>query len=350
MPGLVCSGPGNRPGLIVSEITELSVGVDVGGTKIAAAAISGTAVVESHERPTVLDAAGILDEIEGAARSVIQAAGVPVTAVGIGVPSQVEFATGRVMASVNIPFQGVNLREELGTRLGLPVYVDNDGNCAALAEAYLAQGGPAQHLVMYTMGTGVGGGVVIDGRVFRGATGLGAELGHVVIQADGPECPGNCPNRGCMEALCSGLALERDATQLGRDRPDSPLGNIVAQKGRVTGRDTVAAARDGDPDALALLEQVGTWLGVGIANAINTFEPEWVAVGGGLSAAADLFLGRAIEEACSRALPASLAGVRIAPARGGPAAGVIGAALLASQEYARATRDTQTATASEGAL
>jgi glucokinase len=334
----------------VSEPTELSVGVDVGGTKIAAAAVAGTSVVESHEQPTVLDAAGILDEIEAAARTVIDGAAGRVVAVGVGVPSQVHFATGRVMASVNIPLKGVELRQELGARLGLPVFVDNDGNCAALAEAYLAENGPTRHLVMYTMGTGVGGGIVIDGRVFRGATGLGAELGHVVIQADGPDCPGNCPNHGCMEALCSGLALERDATALGRERPDSPLGRIVAEKGRVTGRDTVAAAREGDPDARALLQQLGTWLGVGISNAINTFEPELVAIGGGLSSATDLFLDRAIEEAKSRVLPASLPGAHIAPALGGAAAGVIGAALLASQEYARGTRDTQTETASEGVL
>jgi glucokinase len=244
----------------------------------------------------------------------------------------------------------VELREELGSRLGRPVYVDNDGNCAALAEAYLAEGAPIRNLVMYTMGTGVGGGIVTDGRVFRGATGLGAELGHVVIQADGPECPGNCPNRGCMEALCSGLALERDATELGRERPDSPLGRIVAERGRVSGRDTVDVARQGDPDALRLLEQLGTWLGVGISNAINIFEPEWVVVGGGLSAAGDLFFDRAVEEAKSRALPASLPGVRIGMAHGGPAAGVIGAALLASQEYARATRETQSETANEGVL
>jgi glucokinase len=340
----------SAPRLNVSEISELSVGVDVGGTKIAAAAVSGTSVIESHERPTVLDPAGILDEIEGAAREVIDRAGGSVSAVGIGVPSQVHFATGRVMASVNIPLHGVELRQELGTRLGLPVFVDNDGNCAALAEAYLAKAGPVSNLVMYTMGTGVGGGIVIDGRVFRGATGLGAELGHVVVQADGPECPGNCPNRGCMEALCSGLALERDATALGRERPESPLGRIVAEKGRVTGRDTVAAAREGDADACALLEQLGTWLGVGFSNAINTFEPEWVVVGGGLSAAGDLFFDRAVQEAKSRALPAALAGVRIALAQGGPAAGVIGAALLASQEYGRSTRETHTQTASEGVL
>jgi glucokinase len=341
---------GYRPDLNVSATSELSVGVDVGGTKIAAAAISGTTVVESHERPTVLEADAILEEIACAAREVMDVADGDVAAVGVGVPSQIHFATGRVMASVNIPLAGVELRQELGSRLGLPVYVDNDANCAALAEAYLAEGGPARHLLMYTIGTGVGGGVVIDGRVFRGATGLGAELGHTVIQADGPECPGNCPNRGCMEALCSGLALERDATALGKARPDSPLGQIVGEKGRVTGRDTVAAARSGDPDALGLLEQLGTWLGVGISNAINVFEPEWVVIGGGLSSAGDLFLDRAVEEARARALPAGLPGVRISLAHGGPAAGVIGAALLASHEYARATRDTQTKTASEGVL
>src|SRR5205085_6550960 len=165
-------------------------------------------------------------------------------------------------------FQGVNLREELGRRLGLPVYVDNDGNCAALAEAYLAQGGPAQHLVMYTMGTGVGGGVVIDGRVFRGATGLGAELGHVVIQADGPECPGNCPNRGCLEALCSGTALARDATEYAKDHPDSELGRRAREHGKVTGVDVVQLARRGDPGSLRLLEYFANNLGVGIANVV----------------------------------------------------------------------------------
>jgi len=334
----------------VSDVPELSVGIDVGGTKIAAAAVSGTTVIETHERATVLDPSGILDEIECAARELIAARPGSVGAVGVGVPSQVHFATGRVMASVNIPLAGVELRQVLEERLELPVYVDNDGNCAALAEAYLAEDGPARHLVMYTLGTGVGGGVVIDGRVFRGATGLGAELGHVVLQSDGPECPGNCPNRGCMEALCSGLALERDATALGRERPDSPLGRTLARKGRVTGRDTVAAAREGDPDALALMERLGTWVGVGISNAVNAFEPEWVVIGGGLSAAADLFFDRAVEEARARALPESLHAVRIAPARGGPAAGVIGAALLATHEYARATRDTQSETASEGVL
>jgi glucokinase len=317
---------------------------------VAAAAVSGTTILETHERPTMLTSGEeLVDEIERAAREVIQRSGPPV-AVGVGVPSQIDFATGRVITSVNIPLAGFNLREDLGTRLGVPVYVDNDANCAALAEAYLAEGGPARHLVMYTVGTGVGGGVVIDGHVFRGATGLGAELGHVVIEANGPECPGNCPNRGCMEALCSGLALERDATSAGREKPDSPLGLILAEHGKVTGRATVAAARDGDPDALELLQKLGTWLGVGISNAMNTFEPEAVVIGGGLSAASDLFLPRAIEEAESRVLPALLPKMRVEVARGGPAAGVIGAALLAAHEQALASGNTHTETANEGVL
>jgi glucokinase len=349
VPSIVRGGIGQTR-VEMNDLTELSIGVDVGGTKVAAAAVRGTTLVERHERPTVLTSGTLLvDEIVRAAQHVIEAAGTPV-AVGVGVPSQIDFASGRVASSVNIPLEGFNLREELGDRLGLPVYVDNDANVAALAEAYLAEGGPARFLVMYTMGTGVGGGIVIDGHVFRGATGLGAELGHVVVDANGPECPGNCPNHGCMEALCSGLALERDATLLARRKPDSPLGRIVAEHGKVTGRATVAAARDGDPDALELLEGLGTWLGVGISNAINIFEPEAVVVGGGLSAAGDLFMPRAIEEARSRALPAGVPNVRIELARGGPAAGVIGAALLAVREHSRASGNTQTATANEGVL
>lgn len=349
MPSIVPDGIGQLA-VEMNDLTELSIGVDVGGTKVAAAAVRGTTILNTHERPTVLTSGSILvDEIERAAREVIDAAGTPV-AVGVGVPSQIDFASGRVASSVNIPLEGFNLREELGTRLGLPVYVDNDANAAALAEAYLAEPGPARFLVMYTIGTGVGGGVVIDGHVFRGATGLGAELGHVVIEADGPECPGNCPNRGCMEALCSGLALERDATRLGHSKPGSPLGRIVMEQGRVTGRATVAAAREGDPDALGLIMQLGTWLGVGISNAINVFEPEAIVIGGGLSVAGDLFMPRAIEEARARALPAAVPHVRIELARGGPAAGVIGAALLAVREHMRAGGNTQTATANEGVL
>ena len=200
---------------------------------------------------------------------------------------------------------------------------------------------------MYTLGTGVGGGIVIGGRIFRGSHGLGAEMGHVVIRADGPDCPGNCPNRGCLEALCSGTALGRDGAELANDRPDSALGRRLAEQGEVTARDVVAEAHDGDADALRLIERYAENLGVGISNAINVFEPDLIVIGGGLSQAADLFLDRAWDEAGSRALPALFERVRLSVARAGAQAGVIGAGLLAAQETGRNV-DTAGLTASEG--
>ena len=319
------------------------LGVDVGGTKIAVGAVSGCEAREIVEHPT--DKSGsepLLNGIEAGVREVTSKTGEPV-AVGVGVPSQIEFATGTVLTSVNIPLAGVPLREVLGERLGLPVYVDNDANCAALAEAELLE---ANNLVMLTLGTGVGGGVVIGGRIFRGTHGLGAELGHFSVIADGPPCPGNCPNRGCLEALCSGTALERDATELGKARPNTRLGQIYAEHGRVTGREAVAAAQEGDPEARLLFERLGTWLGIGIAGYVDVFEPELMVIGGGLSRAADLFLERAREEAASRALPALWERVKLTLASGGADAGVIGAGLLAAHETGRDTAQVKAETQS----
>jgi glucokinase len=324
------------------------IGVDVGGTKVGAARIEGSDCKCHVEEPTHLDSSdGLIDQIEKVIRTVIETEGEP-QAIGVGLPSQIDFASGTVVASVNIPLEGVPLGEKLEERLGIPVSVDNDANCAALAEAHFIEGGPARHLVMYTLGTGVGGGVIIDGAIFRGATGLGAELGHVVIDWDGPECPGACPNHGCLESLCSGLALERDATEFAQDHPDSRLGKLLSEsdQGKVRGRDVVAAAGDQDQDALKLLEKLGTYLGVGLCGAINTFEPEYIVIGGGLSQGADFFLDRAREEATSRALPALADRVRIQLAQGGADAGLIGAGLLAAQESAK--RDTAGATTKEG--
>lgn len=289
------------------------LGVDVGGTKVAVAAIEGNDARHAVEYPTPLESTdALLDCIEQAVREVAATAGEP-DAVGVGVPSQIEWATGTVVASVNIPLTDVPLREELGRRFGVPVYVDNDASCAALAEAHAID---ARELVMLTLGTGVGGGIVTGGRIFRGAHGLGGELGHVVVEAEGPECPGSCPNRGCLEALCSGTALERAAG--------------------MKGREVVEAARAGDADARAHLDQLGRYLGIGISNMVNAFQPEFVVIGGGLSAAADLFLETAVAEAGSRALPKLWERTTVQVAQAGNAAGVIGAGLLALQEYSRA--------------
>ena len=312
------------------------LGVDVGGTKVAVAAVEGVRAAHAAEHPTMLTSAdALLDGVEHVVREVIREAGEP-DAIGVGVPSQIDFATGTVVTSVNIPLTGVSLRDELAHRFSLPVVVDNDANCAALAEAHILG---ERQLVMLTLGTGVGGGVVIDGRTFRGAHGLGAELGHMTVNPDGPPCPGNCPNHGCLEAYCSGQALERDATELVRDRPDSTLADRLGPEGTVAGPDLVAAAEDGDPDALFLMDNFGRMLGMGIANYVNIFEPAHLAIGGGLSRASHLFLERATEEAGRRALPALWKRVKVALAKGGANAGVIGAGLLAELEVA-GDRDT----------
>ena len=317
------------------------LGVDVGGTKVAVAAVEGVTATHAAEHPTVTASAdALLDGVEHVVRDVIAAAGEP-EAIGVGVPSQIDFATGTVETSVNIPLTGVPLREELGRRFGVPVFVDNDANCAALAEAHIVG---EDDLVMLTLGTGVGGGVVMGGMTFRGAHGLGAELDHMTINPDGPPCPGNCPNRGCLEAYCSGQALERDATELATDKPDSLLAGRLGPDGKVSGREVVAAADGGDSDALLLMENFARMLGVGIASYVNVFEPSRLAIGGGLSRASHLFLERAIREAESRALPALWKRVSVELAEGGADAGVIGAGLLAAIELER-DRNTETAKA-----
>jgi glucokinase len=322
------------------------LGVDVGGTKVAVAAVEGVTASRTREHPTVtVSTDALLDGVEHAVRDVIADAGQP-DAIGVGVPSQIEFGTGTVETSVNIPLTGVPLREELGRRFGVPVVVDNDANCAALAEAHILG---ESHLVMLTLGTGVGGGVVIDGLTFRGADGLGAELGHIAVSSDGPPCPGNCPNRGCLEAYCSGQALARDATEVAIDKPDSNLAKVLGPDGKISARQLVAAAEAGDPDALLIMDNFGRMLGVGIANYVNIFQPTRLAVGGGLSRASHLFFDRAVQEAGARTLPALWKRVHVALAEGGADAGVIGAGVLATQEIERG-RDTDLskATTSEG--
>jgi glucokinase len=312
------------------------LGVDVGGTKVAVAAVDGVTATDTAKHATVTESPdALLDGMEHVIREVIRKAGEP-EGIGVGVPSQIDFATGTVETSVNIPLAGVPLREELARRFDLPVFVDNDANCAALAEAHIVG---ERDLVMLTLGTGVGGGVVIDGMTFRGAHGLGAELGHITVNPDGPPCPGNCPNRGCLEAYCSGQALERDATELARDKADSALGSRLDADGDLSTHELVAAAEARDPDALLIFQNFARMLGIGIANYVNIFEPSRLAIGGGLSRASHLFFDRAVQEAGVRALPALWKRVHVALAEGGADAGVIGAGLLARMELAR-DRDT----------
>jgi glucokinase len=219
----------------------------------------------------------------------------------------------------------------LEDRLGVPVFVDNDATVAAFAEAHDESGALDTHnLVMLTVGTGVGGGVVIDGRVYRGATGGAGELGHQLISvSDPPPPPTHFPQPGSLEALAAGHVLDRMAREAAQTHPESALGRLGD---RASGPEAVQAAHDGDPIARQLLATLGRRLGIGIANAINTFDPEVVAIGGGVSAAGELLLGPAREVALGYVLPGVGTQTEIRIARSGPQAGVRGAALLARSE------------------
>lgn len=313
------------------------IGVDVGGTKVLVAALREGRLTEPLLTPTrATSGEALLEEIVGQIEAMRETCADGVAAVGVGVPSVVDFPTGSARSSVNIPLRDVPLRQVLRERLGLPVYIDNDATCAALAEAHDEEGNLTAHsLVMVTVGTGVGGGIVIDGRVYRGATGGAGELGHMVIAAppDGAAAvPGQFPQPGSLEALASGRALDRMAADGAAAHPDSALGRILADGRPVTGTDAVAAAKAGDSVAVAMLAELGRRLGIGIANVINTFDPEVVAIGGGVSTAGDLLLEPARAAAFGYVLPGVGTATEVRIARSGPLAGVRGAALLAGQE------------------
>jgi glucokinase len=313
------------------------IGVDVGGTKLSVATLQGERLDVGDVLPTAgASAEALIDEITGAVDTVRT----PDTrAVGIGVPSVVEFATGRVKWSVNVKLTDVPLRTVLEQRLGLPVFVDNDTTCAALAEAHDGARMAVRNLVMLTVGTGVGGGLVLGGRVYRGATGAAGELGHTLIGArleHGVPAARGFPQEGSLESLASGRVLDGLAEATARAHPESALGLLRARGVHVRGPDVVAAAQAGDDHARALVTLLGRRLGIGIANAINTFDPEVVVIGGGVSAAGELLLGPARESARGFVVPGVGEATEIRLGRYGVEAGVRGAALLAGHELGAA--------------
>jgi len=316
-----------------SEPTTI-VGVDVGGTKVSVATLRDGKFGEPRIAPT---AHGSTEQFIGeVVQAVRSAAGDDLAAVGIGVPSVIEFATGRVRTTVNIPvLQDVPLRHVLERQLGVPVFVDNDATVAALAEAHDEHAGlDAGCLVMITLGTGVGGGIVIGGRPYRGATGAAGEIGHTLIgiEHEIPPATDHFPQPGSLESLAAGHALDGLARAAASRHPDSVLGALLAERGRVNGVDTVVAAQAGDRVAVDLLALLGRRVGIGIANAINTFDPDVVAIGGGVSSAGDLVLAPAKEVARQYVREGVGTKTEIRLARSGPQAGVRGAALLARSE------------------
>jgi glucokinase len=291
------------------------IGVDLGGTKILAGVVDREGAIETRrERPTPVESEGaLLAALEDAVEELFDG---EIGAVGLGIPSTIDQRRGRAISSVNIPLQDVDLRGRISSRFDRPCGIDNDANAAAIAEWKVGAGRGAQNLVMLTLGTGVGGGLILDGKPFRGAVGAAAELGHMVIEHDGRPCQGNCTGRGHLEAYLTGEAAERDAEEVFGEEADS--------------HSLITRAREGDEAALSILRESGRRLGSALGSFVNIFDPELIVIGGGFGAAADEFLlGPAREVLYREARPPGRDSVRVVPAQLGREAGLIGAGFVA---------------------
>jgi glucokinase len=307
------------------------IGIDAGGTKLLGGVVDEQMVVHHrvHRTWRGSDRQETLDIFTGAVEE-IRAAAPEVEAIGFGVPALMERETGIARWSNHLPaLDGVPFGDLMSERLGLPVSVDNDGNASMLAES---RGGAAQgasHAVMVCLGTGIGGGLLVNGEVYRGATGVGGEVGHAVLQLHGPDCPGDCPGQGCFEALVSGNAIGREGLRVAEEHSDSQLGRRLAADREISGGLVTELAHDGDPLAREVLREVGERLGHGLVGLVNTFNPEVIVIGGGAVRAGEMLLEPAREVVAERALPPAREVVRIAAAHYGDEAGMMGAALLA---------------------
>ncbi len=314
------------------------IGVDLGGTKLLAGAVDpGLGVhVRTQRTVTGLDQRALLDVTVDAVSEVREAPGPEAEAVGFGIPVLMDQSTGRAVVGINTPLADLAFADVMAERLGLPVFVDNDGNTAALGEhrAGAAQG--ATEAIVLTLGTGIAGGLILRDELYRGALGAAGELGHMVIDFDGPGCVGNCPNRGCAELYTSGTALAREAERLGAIHPDSGLARLIRQGRVLAGPLVTELAYDGDAAALEAIELIGARLGIVIANLVNIFNPQVVVIGGGVIAAGELLLAPARAVMTERVLPFLAEHVSILPAHFGVEAGMVGAAALAYDDIARA--------------
>ena len=305
----------------------------MGGTKILVGVIGEDRRVlyEDQERSAGQGQDQLLETLEREVREALEARP-NVAAVGLGIPCTIDRKRGVAISAVNLPIHNVPIRDLMRERLGIPVFIDNDANVAALAEHRFGAAKGTSDAVMLTIGTGIGGGVIIDGEVYRGATGAASEPGHMVIDFDGPPCQGNCPNHGCLETFASGTALAREGRVAAEREPESALGRVLAEGGTIDGKAVTDAANVGDPTALAVVAEAARRLGAGLSGLANIFEPDVIVLGGGVTkAVGELMIGPARDELRSRALP-PMNEVPVELAELGTEAGMVGAAEMARLE------------------
>ena len=304
-----------------------AIGVDLGGTKIAAGVVDARGKILRHE--TVPYRVGDADAVVERFRELVSSLDVhdPV-GVGIGAAGLIDFANGRYLYGPNTGLPTFDLADRLSKVLGLPVRLDNDANCAAWAEHRFGSGRGTRHFLAVTLGTGIGGGIVIDGKPYRGAHGVAGEIGHMLVDPEGPVC--GCGRRGCWEVLASGLALTRTVREeLILEQASALWERTGGDPTKVDGPMVTECARAGDPFARRSVDRLATWVGWGLASLVNILEPERIAIGGGLARDWDLLAERAITAMTERAeAPEHRTLPDVVAAELGPEAGIVGAALL----------------------
>jgi glucokinase len=309
----------------------LAIGVDVGGTKIAAGVVGEKgAIIEMVRRPTpAANASATIEVISEAVRELLSRH--EIEAVGIGAAGFVEESRSSVVFAPNLAWRNEPVARQVEDRTGRPVVVENDANAAAWAEAKFGAGRGHDHLVMITIGTGIGGGLVLNGALYRGRWGIAGEPGHYRVVPDGRLC--GCGNRGCWEQYASGSALVAEARDFARRSPGAAVRLLQLSGGTpegITGPEVMTAAREGDAAALRCFDIIGRWLGEGLADMAAILDPGCFVLGGGVSEAGDLLIGQT-----RAAFENGLTGRQYRPhaavvlAELGPEAGVIGAADLA---------------------
>lgn len=307
-------------------------GVDVGGTSVKAAGVTREGTVLTRvERPTDPSAGtkSVLAALEDLL-PLLEAEGHRVAGIGVGAAGFVDFASGAVTFSPNVVYDDPQIATTVGLRFDLPVFVDNDANAAAWGERTYGCCPGADDVVMLTVGTGIGSGIVANGALVRGATGAGAELGHTVVDPSGPPCP--CGLRGCLEQMASGSAIARLAhLALGRD-PDSAIAAFAGPDGRITGEAVAKAAREYDQAARDVLRKAGTALGIGLSNVVNAFDPELIVLGGSVVNAGEPYLGPARDQLARMMQSQRRRAIRLDVSSLRGDAGIVGAAALAWDE------------------
>lgn len=323
--------------MVAAVAARCAIGVDVGGTKLLAGVVDDQLAVHHRAQRSSrdMDAGKLLDELARMVTEALDACDGEVVGVGFGVPGVIDRRRGVIAAAPHLPLEGILFQTQMAERVGLPVAVDNDANCAMLAEWRHGAARGADDAVMLTVGTGVGGGIVTGGRLLRGASGGAAEIGHMVVMLDGPPCGGACPGTGHFEWFASGSAIGRAGHAAALADRSSALGRELAARREITGALVTELAHDGDDEARRIVADVGRRLGLGIVSLVNVLNPEIVVIGGGAIGAGDLLLEPAREVVAEQAMPSLRDLARIEPARFGAEAGMLGAATLAFEEFSR---------------